>query len=108
APIKQRVQTFKYILLHSDYEIRLNFSSNPQPNNTEWFYQTNFMKMPSNIQIPSDNRKFSTSLINLGNFNHQALLRIAGITKEDIQTKFNLHVGNAMGEADYKVNLFMA
>ncbi|CAL4066415.1 unnamed protein product, partial [Meganyctiphanes norvegica] len=106
APNKQMVQTYKYIPLHSDYEIRLNFSSNP-PNTTEWFYQTNFMKMPSLIQIPSDNGKFSTSLIDLGNGNYQALLRITGITKEDIQTKFKLHIANEIGEADYKVILFM-
>ena len=43
----------------------------------------------------------------LGNGNYQALFRITGITKEDIQTKFKLHIANEIGEADYKVILFM-
>ncbi|CAL4111976.1 unnamed protein product, partial [Meganyctiphanes norvegica] len=62
APIEQKVQTYKYITLQSDYEIRLNFSSYPQPNTTDWSYQTNFMEMPNLIQNSNDNSKFSTSL----------------------------------------------
>ncbi|CAL4107256.1 unnamed protein product, partial [Meganyctiphanes norvegica] len=105
APIEQKVQTYKYITLQSDYEIRLNFSSYPQPNTTEWSFQSNFMKMPNLIQNSNDNSKFSTSLKDLGYDNYQAVLNIAEITQEDIQTKFKLHVANEMGEADYKVIL---
>ncbi|CAL4107254.1 unnamed protein product, partial [Meganyctiphanes norvegica] len=79
-----------------------------QPNTTEWSFQSNFMKMPNLIQNSNDNSKFSTSLKDLGYDNYQAVLNIAEITQEDIQTKFKLHVANEMGEADYKVILFMA
>ncbi|CAL4060343.1 unnamed protein product [Meganyctiphanes norvegica] len=107
APIQKQVQTFYQIPVHSDYEVRLNFSANPRPQSLEWSYGANFGEMPNLIQIPSDNGKFSTSLLDLENGNFQAILQIAGITLEDFETKFKLHVANEIGEAEYRVMLSM-
>jgi len=107
APVQKQVQTFYQIPVHSDYEIRLNFSANPRPTTTEWSYGANFQEMPNAIQIPSDDGKFATSLIELENGNYQALLKIVGIAVEDFETKFKLHVANDIGEADYRVMLSM-
>ncbi|CAL4192256.1 unnamed protein product, partial [Meganyctiphanes norvegica] len=97
SPAEQKFHIFNQILLHSDYEVRLNFSSNPQPKIIEWFYGANFLVMPNLIQIPSDNGKITTSIINHGNDKYQALLRIAGLTKEDFKLKFKLHIANEIG-----------
>ncbi|CAL4248401.1 unnamed protein product, partial [Meganyctiphanes norvegica] len=103
SPVLKPVQTFYQIPLNGDYEVVLSFSANPRPTALKWSYGNNF-----EIQIPIDNGKFSTSLINHENGNYQALLRLAEITHEDIETHFKLHVENEIGATEYSVLLSMA
>ncbi|CAL4157395.1 unnamed protein product, partial [Meganyctiphanes norvegica] len=95
--------TFYQIKLNSDYEVILSFSANPQPTALMWSFESNSQEMANHIQIPSNNGKFSTSLIIRDNDSYKALLRLSEITNEDIETNFTLHVANEIGAADYSV-----
>lgn len=106
-PIQKKVQTFYQIQPHSDYEIKLEFSANPRPTTTVWSYGPNFQDMPNTIEIPNVDGKFVTSLNDLENGNFEAVLKIVGITEEDFDAKYKLHVANDHGNADYRVMLSM-
>ncbi|CAL4183217.1 unnamed protein product, partial [Meganyctiphanes norvegica] len=105
SPVQKQMHTFYPIELNSDYEVTLSFSAHPQPTALMWSFGPNFQEMGNHIQIPFNNGKFSTSLIIRENDNYQALLGLAEITNEDIETQFNLHVANEMGASDYSVML---
>lgn len=107
APIQKPVQTFYQIPLHSEYEIKLDFSANPRPTTLEWFYGNDFQEMPNTIAIPNNEGDFATSFVDLENGNFQAVLKIASINEEIFATKFKLHVANEQGEANYRVMLSM-
>ncbi|CAL4143117.1 unnamed protein product, partial [Meganyctiphanes norvegica] len=107
APIQKQVKTFYQIATHSDYEIRFSFSANPRPTAIGWFYGKNFQEMPNFIQIPSDNDKYSATLIDLDNGKYQVLMKVAEITDEDFGVMFKLYAANEFGEANYKIMLSM-
>ncbi|CAL4061845.1 unnamed protein product, partial [Meganyctiphanes norvegica] len=103
SPVQKQEHTFFQIELNSDYEVFLSFSAYPQPSALMWSFESNSQEMANHIQIPSNNGKFSTSLIIRDNDSYQALLRLSEITNEDIETNFTLHVANEIGAADYSV-----
>ncbi|CAL4237271.1 unnamed protein product, partial [Meganyctiphanes norvegica] len=63
SPGQKQVHTFYQISLTSPYEVFISFSANPHPTALMWSYESIFQKMAYQIQIPTDNGKFSTSLI---------------------------------------------
>ncbi|CAL4124711.1 unnamed protein product, partial [Meganyctiphanes norvegica] len=105
SPVQKPVHMFYQIQLNDDYEVNLSFSANPPPTALKWSFGPSFQDMNNHIQIPIENRKFSTSFINHNNGNYQAYLRLTEITNEDIEYHFKLHVANEMGAADYSVML---
>ncbi|CAL4169335.1 unnamed protein product, partial [Meganyctiphanes norvegica] len=108
SPVQKQVHTFYQIDLNSDYEVILRFSANPQPSALMWSYGPNFKEMVNNIQIPMNRKKIATKLITHNNGNYTAILRLAEITNEDIETHYKLHVANELGAAEYSVKLSKA
>ncbi|CAL4251072.1 unnamed protein product, partial [Meganyctiphanes norvegica] len=105
SPVQKQVHTFYQIPLNRDYDVIFRFSANPRPTALKWSFGRNFQEMINVIEIPFHSAKFSTSLIIHANGNYTAILTLAEITNEDIETKYKLHVANEIGKADYSIIL---
>jgi len=106
-PVEKPVSTFYQIRPGTDYEVRMNFSANPEPTKKEWSYGDTFQTIAVSIPIPGSSDRYTTDIESLGNGMYTAILRITGFTEGDANQKYILLVANEYGETEYKVKLSM-
>ncbi|XP_069195474.1 fasciclin-3 isoform X14 [Procambarus clarkii] len=106
-PVEKPVSTFYQITPGSDYEVKLNFSANPEPIKKEWRYGTSFESIEGSLVIPGSDGHYTTDIEDLGNGMYTAKLLISGFTEADVNKNYLLVVANERGETQYKVKLSM-
>ncbi|XP_050691455.1 uncharacterized protein LOC126983048 isoform X4 [Eriocheir sinensis] len=106
-PLEKPVTTFYQIQPGSDYDMKFNFSANPEPTKLEWQYGSNLDNPEGSVSIPGIQDRYSADLEDLGHGRYTAKLLIRGFTEQDAMKEYQLVAENEFGETRYRVKLSM-
>lgn len=74
-PLEKPVTTFYQIQPGSDYDVKFNFSANPEPTNMEWRYGSSLDNPEGSISIPGIQDRYSADIEVRTSVLDQAFLR---------------------------------